>query len=66
MPCRAVPCRAVRARRSDDARRPTVIDGFETLDLMEKVPVDASNDKPTSPIVIESVVIHANPIADQQ
>eukprot|EP01108_Squamamoeba_japonica_P006800 TRINITY_DN5573_c0_g1_i1.p1 TRINITY_DN5573_c0_g1~~TRINITY_DN5573_c0_g1_i1.p1 ORF type:complete len:180 (-),score=48.38 TRINITY_DN5573_c0_g1_i1:31-528(-) len=39
-----------------------IIDGFETLDLMERVPVD-SNDKPLSPITIESIEIHANPIA---
>lgn len=41
-----------------------VIDGFETLDLMERVPCD-EHDKPTNPIVIESIEIHANPIADQ-
>ena len=39
-----------------------IIDGFETLDLMERVPVD-SNDKPLSPITIEAIEIHANPIA---
>mmetsp|Transcript_1737 Transcript_1737/g.2923 ORF Transcript_1737/g.2923 Transcript_1737/m.2923 type:complete len:167 (-) Transcript_1737:11-511(-) len=43
-----------------------IIDGFETLDLMEKVPVDSSNDKPLHPIIIENVKIHANPIADLQ
>ncbi len=42
-----------------------VIDGFETLDLMERVPCD-EHDKPTNPIVIQSIEIHANPIADQQ
>ena len=40
-----------------------IIDGFETLDLMERVPVDA-NDKPTSPITLKGVTVHANPIAD--
>jgi hypothetical protein len=30
-----------------------VIDGFETLDLIEKVPVDPSNDKPVAPIISE-------------
>lgn len=40
-----------------------VIDGFEILDLMEKVPVDAKH-RPLKDIVIESVTIHANPIAD--
>eukprot|EP00002_Diphylleia_rotans_P017413 TRINITY_DN3382_c0_g1_i1.p1 TRINITY_DN3382_c0_g1~~TRINITY_DN3382_c0_g1_i1.p1 ORF type:complete len:143 (+),score=36.46 TRINITY_DN3382_c0_g1_i1:252-680(+) len=40
-----------------------VIDGFDTLDAMEKVPVD-EKDRPTHPITIESVTMHANPIAD--
>lgn len=42
-----------------------VIHGFDILDAMEKVPVDGK-DRPTKEIRIESVVIHANPIADQQ
>jgi len=42
-----------------------VIDGFETLDLMERVPCD-EQDKPNNPILIESVEVHANPIAEQQ
>ena len=41
-----------------------IIDGFDILDLMEKVPVDG-NDKPLNPITIESCEIHANPIAEQ-
>lgn len=40
-----------------------VIDGFEALDAMEKTPVDAKN-RPLKDIVIKSVTIHANPIAD--
>lgn len=40
-----------------------VIDGFETLDLMEKVPV-GDKSRPLTDIVIESVTIHANPLAD--
>eukprot|EP01099_Mayorella_cantabrigiensis_P007562 TRINITY_DN672_c0_g1_i2.p1 TRINITY_DN672_c0_g1~~TRINITY_DN672_c0_g1_i2.p1 ORF type:complete len:173 (-),score=36.80 TRINITY_DN672_c0_g1_i2:80-574(-) len=40
-----------------------VIAGFDVLDLMEKVPVDAS-DRPLADIVLKSVTIHANPIAE--
>eukprot|EP01089_Gocevia_fonbrunei_P022802 TRINITY_DN9363_c0_g1_i2.p1 TRINITY_DN9363_c0_g1~~TRINITY_DN9363_c0_g1_i2.p1 ORF type:complete len:115 (+),score=20.73 TRINITY_DN9363_c0_g1_i2:242-586(+) len=40
-----------------------VISGSETLDAIEKVPVDSA-DKPRTPIKIKSVTIHANPIAD--
>ncbi|KAE9042977.1 hypothetical protein PR001_g3483 [Phytophthora rubi] len=40
-----------------------VIDGMDTLDAMEKTPVDAKN-RPLKEIVIKSVTIHANPIAD--
>ena len=40
-----------------------VIDGFESLDLMEREPVDG-NDKPLNDIKIHSIKIHANPIAD--
>mmetsp|Transcript_20105 Transcript_20105/g.19409 ORF Transcript_20105/g.19409 Transcript_20105/m.19409 type:complete len:163 (-) Transcript_20105:108-596(-) len=39
-----------------------VIDGFETLDAIEKVPVGQKN-RPLSDIKIERLVIHANPIA---
>jgi peptidyl-prolyl cis-trans isomerase-like 3 len=42
-----------------------VIDGFDTLDLMEREPVD-NNDKPLNKIEIHSVTIHANPIADTE
>lgn len=42
-----------------------VISGFETLDALEKVPVD-ENDRPLTPVKIRSVTIHANPIADAQ
>lgn len=41
-----------------------VIDGFETLDEMERVPVDAK-DRPLTPIIINRVKIHANPFAAQ-
>ena len=40
-----------------------VIDGFEVLDAMEKVPVGAKN-RPLSDITIERITIHANPLAD--
>lgn len=42
-----------------------VIWGWDTLDAMEKVPSDEKG-KPTKDIYIESVIIHANPIADIQ
>jgi len=41
-----------------------VIDGFETLDAMERVPVDAKH-RPTSDVQIEKIHIHANPLAEQ-
>mmetsp|Transcript_34231 Transcript_34231/g.57489 ORF Transcript_34231/g.57489 Transcript_34231/m.57489 type:complete len:161 (-) Transcript_34231:470-952(-) len=40
-----------------------VIHGYETLDSMEKAPVDAK-DRPTAPIVLEGVTVHANPLAE--
>eukprot|EP00607_Mallomonas_marina_P003418 CAMPEP_0182433350 /NCGR_PEP_ID=MMETSP1167-20130531/62649_1 /TAXON_ID=2988 /ORGANISM="Mallomonas Sp, Strain CCMP3275" /LENGTH=115 /DNA_ID=CAMNT_0024621939 /DNA_START=184 /DNA_END=528 /DNA_ORIENTATION=- len=40
-----------------------VIDGFETLDVMERVPIGKKS-RPLSDIQIQSFVIHANPIAD--
>lgn len=39
-----------------------VIDGMDTLDKMEKVPVDAS-DKPKQELRINRITIHANPLA---
>ena len=41
-----------------------VIDGFEALDAMERIPV-GKKDKPTTDIALTSVTIHANPLADQ-
>lgn len=41
-----------------------VIHGNETLAAMEAVPVDA-DDRPETPILLERVTIHANPLADQ-
>lgn len=40
-----------------------VIDGFEVLDAMERVPVGKKN-RPINEITLESVTIHANPLAD--
>ena len=40
-----------------------VIHGFETLDAMEKVPVN-NLDRPIEPITLKSVTIHANPLAN--
>lgn len=40
-----------------------IIDGMDTLDAIEKTPVDAKN-RPLKEIAIKSVTIHANPIAD--
>ncbi|KAJ3223725.1 Peptidyl-prolyl cis-trans isomerase-like 3 [Clydaea vesicula] len=40
-----------------------VIDGFDTLDALEKVPINEKN-KPLKDIFIREVVIHANPIAE--
>ncbi|KAH0003720.1 hypothetical protein KCU78_g13749, partial [Aureobasidium melanogenum] len=42
-----------------------VIEGWDTLDKMESVQVDKKN-RPKDPIRIQSVHIHANPIADEQ
>lgn len=39
-----------------------VIDGFDTLDRLEKVPV-GPGDRPTADVVVRGVTIHANPIA---
>ncbi|XP_076457330.1 peptidyl-prolyl cis-trans isomerase-like 3 [Babylonia areolata] len=40
-----------------------VIDGFETLDSLEKVPVNEKTYKPETDIRIRGVTIHANPLA---
>jgi peptidyl-prolyl cis-trans isomerase-like 3 len=40
-----------------------VIDGFDALDAMERVPV-GKKDRPTTDIKLSSVTIHANPLAD--
>ena len=42
-----------------------LIDGFESLDLMEKEPVDAK-ERPLNEIKLYSVTVHSNPIADKE
>ena len=42
-----------------------MIHGEETLDAIDKVPVDAK-DRPLHEIKINSITIHANPIAEKQ
>lgn len=41
-----------------------VIDGFETLDAMERAPIDSKH-RPTSELQIERITMHANPLAEQ-
>ncbi|CEM02628.1 unnamed protein product [Vitrella brassicaformis CCMP3155] len=43
-----------------------LIDGLDTLDKMEKEPTDPDTHRPQRPIVIEEMIIHANPIADEE
>lgn len=40
-----------------------VIAGWDALDAMEKVP-GGPKDRPTQDIILHSVTVHANPIAD--
>ncbi|KAJ8878565.1 hypothetical protein PR048_019143 [Dryococelus australis] len=40
-----------------------VIDGFDTLDDLEKLPVNPKNYKPLTETRVNSVTIHANPLA---
>lgn len=40
-----------------------MIDGFETLDALEKVPVNEKNYRPQMDIRLRDVTIHANPLA---
>ena len=42
-----------------------VLDGWDTLDRMEAVNVDKKN-RPKEPILIQSVQIHANPLANER
>ncbi|KAJ3351422.1 Peptidyl-prolyl cis-trans isomerase-like 3 [Entophlyctis luteolus] len=40
-----------------------VIDGFDTLDALEKVPVEEKTHRPLQDVRIKSVTVHANPLA---
>ena len=40
-----------------------VIHGLEVLDALEKVPVDAK-DRPLTDVMLKSITIHANPLAE--
>ena len=40
-----------------------VIDGFETLDKIEVIPVGKKN-RPITDVVLESITVHANPLAE--
>eukprot|EP01066_Platyproteum_vivax_P011555 Platyproteum_vivax@DN5246_c0_g1_i1.p1 len=42
-----------------------LIDGLDTLDKLEKEPVSEKN-RPLQPLIIEKMIIHANPIADEE
>lgn len=57
---------AYKAHRHLDGRYTVfgqVIDGMDTLDKMERAPVDPANDRPRQPLRINRVTVHANPIA---
>ena len=41
-----------------------MIDGWETLDDLEKVPVHEKTFRPTTEIRLRRVTIHANPLAE--
>ncbi|XP_033110115.1 peptidyl-prolyl cis-trans isomerase-like 3 isoform X2 [Anneissia japonica] len=41
-----------------------VIDGLDTLDELEKLPVNEKNYRPLERVCISNITIHANPIAD--
>ena len=43
-----------------------IIDGGETLDDLEKIPVNEKTYKPLRDVHIQKIKIHANPIADMQ
>lgn len=42
-----------------------VIDGLETLDDLEKLPVNEKTYRPLTDVRIKNVTIHANPIAEK-
>jgi peptidyl-prolyl cis-trans isomerase-like 3 len=40
-----------------------IIGGFDVLEKMEKVPVSGKKNKPVNDILIDNILIHANPLA---
>lgn len=42
-----------------------IIDGFESLDLMEREPV-GKDEKPLNEIILHQTKIHANPFAEKE
>lgn len=40
-----------------------MIDGFEALEELEKLPVNPKNYKPLTETRLQSVTVHANPLA---
>lgn len=40
-----------------------VIDGFDALEELEKLPVNSKNFKPLTDVKIQYITIHANPLA---
>ena len=42
-----------------------LLEGWDTLDKIEEIPVDKKN-RPQESVKIESVTIHANPVADER
>ncbi|KAJ3066330.1 Peptidyl-prolyl cis-trans isomerase-like 3 [Podochytrium sp. JEL0797] len=40
-----------------------VIDGFEALDMLERVPVEGNGNRPVKDVRITGVTVHANPLA---
>lgn len=53
-----------RAAAAPTPRRPQVIDGWETLDVLERLPCSEKH-RPLSEVRIEHITIHANPLAEQ-
>jgi peptidyl-prolyl cis-trans isomerase-like 3 len=57
---------AYKAHRHLDGRYTVfgqLIDGMDTLDKMERAPVEPGSDRPRQPLRINRVTVHANPIA---
>lgn len=61
-PCRQPHTPHIRLHVHTAAHTAQLIDGNDTLDKMEKVPVDGA-DRPKQELRINRVTIHANPLA---